>query len=203
MAGIRKEFAIPPRETPVVWSTDDGWASFTELDLNEALDWDLGLKGADIWEELTRIDGVNDSGQVVGTGMVWHPDGDQRTAVFLLDTLALATSVLKGDVNDDGSVDNLDITPFIAALAATDEAAFLDAFPEGNYAAADIDMSGGPNNLDITPFIGLLTAAGSNATAVPEPSSLACVVLALMMGRRRAVMQCRSAAGCGAGDGTR
>ena len=194
VAGIRKEFAIPPRETPVVWSTDDGWASFTELDLNEALDWDLGLKGADIWEELTRIDGVNDSGQVVGTGTVWPPDGDQRTAVFLLDTLALSTSVLKGDVNDDGSVDNLDITPFIAALAAADEAAFLDAFPEGNYAAADIDMSGGPNNLDITPFIGLLTAAGSNATAVPEPSSLVCVVLALMMGPRRTVRRCRSAA---------
>ena len=39
------------------------------------------------------------------------------------------------------------------------------------------------NNLDITPFIGLLTAA--TATAVPEPSSLVCLVLALMMGRRR------------------
>ena len=71
------------------------------------------------------------------------------------------------------------------ALAAEDEAAFLTQFPTGNYIAADIDMSGSANNLDITPFIGLLTAAGSNATAVPEPNSLVCVVLALMMGRRR------------------
>ena len=86
--------------------------------------------------------------------------------------------------DDDGSVNNLDITPFIAALAAADEAAFLTQFPNGNYAATDIDMSGNPNNLDITPFIGLLTAAAS-ATAVPEPSSLACITLAMMMGRRR------------------
>ena len=95
--------------------------------------------------------------------------------------------VVLGDVNDDGSVDNLDITTFIGALSAADEAAFLTQFPNGNYAAADIDMSGSPDNLDITPFIGLLTAAGSNATAVPEPGSLACIALALMMGRRRLV----------------
>ena len=75
----------------------------------------------------------------------------------------------------------------MAALSAADEAAFLTQFPNGNYAAADVDMSGLPNNLDITPFIGLLTAAGSNATAVPEPGSLACIALALMMGRRRLV----------------
>ena len=104
---------------------------------------------------------------------------------FILDTLDLA-AVLKGDINNDGSVNNLDITPFIAALAAADEAAFLLTFPDGSYTAADVDMSGGPNNLDITPFIGLLTAAVSNATAVPEPTSLVWIALALMMKRRRA-----------------
>ena len=114
-----------------------------------------------------------------------NPD-EVRTMPVLRVTVA-AEPTVTGDVNNDGNVDNLDITPFIAALAAEDEAGFLAAFPDGNYTAADIDMSGGPDNLDITPFIGLLTAAGSNATAVPEPSSLACVVLALMMGRRRAV----------------
>jgi len=41
---------------------------------------------------------------------------------------------------------------------------------------------GSVNNLDITPFIGLLTAA--SATAVPEPGSLICIALVLMMGRR-------------------
>ena len=102
---------------------------------------------------------------------------------FILDTLALAT-VLKGDVNNDGSVDNLDITPFIAALAAADEAAFLVTVPEGSYAAADIDMSGSPNNLDITPFIDLLAAPASNSSAVPEPASLALLILPLLTLRR-------------------
>ena len=150
--------------------------------------------------------GVNKHGQLVAVGILdpeapiesltqWprefatgavciDPDDFICGIPFLLDTQDLAT-VLKGDVNNDGSVDNLDITPFIAALAAEDEAAFLTQFPEGKFTAADIDMSGSANNLDITPFIGLLTAAGSNATSVPEPSSVACVVLALMMGRRR------------------
>ena len=81
-------------------------------------------------------------------------------------------TVLKGDVNDDSFVDNLDITPFIAAVAAADQAAFLTVFPEGNYAAADVDGSGSPDHLDITPFIGLLTLAVSNAGSVPEPATL-------------------------------
>ena len=110
---------------------------------------------------------------------------DEIRANFEFGNTQGMAGVVLGDINNDASVNNLDITPFIAALAAEDEAAFLEAFPDGNYAAADIDMSGGPDNLDITPFIGLLTATG--ATAVPEPSSLVCVVLALMMGRRRAV----------------
>ena len=184
VAGIRKEF-FPPGDTPTVWSTDDDWQTFTDLDLHEALDEQLGLEGADIWVELTAMDGINDAGQVVGIG-TYIADDAEVEGVFLLDTLALA-AVLLGDVNNDGDVNNLDITPFIAALSAANEAAFLTQFPNGNYAVADIDMSGSANNLDITPFIGLLTAAGSNAMAVPEPSSLACVVLALTIGRRRAV----------------
>ena len=119
----------------------------------------------------------------IATGATCSDDRYPCGIPFILDPLVL--SLLIGDVNRDSAVNNLDITPFIAALAAADEAAFLTQFPSGNYAAADIDMSGSANNLDITPFIGLLTAAGSNATAVPEPSSLVCVALVLMMGRRR------------------
>ena len=90
-----------------------------------------------------------------------------------------------GDVNSDGSIDNLDITPFVAALAAEDETAFLLAFPEGNYAAADIDMSGGPNNLDITPFIDLLAAAASNSAPIPEPASVMILLALIAMLRAR------------------
>ena len=90
---------------------------------------------------------------------------------------------LTGDVNNDAEVNNLDITPFIAALAAEGEAAFLAAFPDGSYAAADIDISGSPDNLDITPFIGLLTAAASDSAAIPEPASVMLLLLPLMVAR--------------------
>ena len=179
VAGLKKAFAIPPITTPTVWSTDNGWQTFTELDLNETLAFSVKLDGADAWMELVDIDGVNDSGQVVGIGFAHGPNESVSQAVFLLDTLPLGL-VLQGDVNNDASVNNLDITPFIAALAAEDEAAFLVQFPEGNYAAADIDISGSPDNLDITPFIGLLTAAADDAAAIPEPSSIGLIVLLLM-----------------------
>lgn len=88
-----------------------------------------------------------------------------------------------GDVNGDGVADNLDITPFIAALAANNEAGFLDQWSEGRYFAADVDMSGRPNNLDITPFLGLLAETVNDVTTVPEPASIICIVLVVMVGR--------------------
>jgi len=53
--------------------------------------------------------------------------------------------LLRGDVNGDGQVNFLDITPFIGLLSSGD---FLE--------AADIDGNGEVNFLDITPFISLL-----------------------------------------------
>ena len=100
---------------------------------------------------------------------------------FVLEGMA---TVLKGDVNNDSAVNNLDITPFIEALAAVDEADFLVAVPGGSYPAADVDMSGSPDNLDITPFIALLTAAASNSAVVPEPASIILLLLPLMALRR-------------------
>ena len=189
VAGVRKQF-FPPGETPTIWSTDNGWIDFTELDLTEALAQKLGLEGADIWVELTDIDGVNDSGQVVGIGTYIDNTETEHQGVFLLDTLTLGT-VLTGDVNNDGQVNNLDITPFIAALSVNGDAdAFLELVAGGSFAAADTNTDTFVNNLDITSFIGLLTAAGSNVTAVPEPSSIVCLALALMMGRRRSKKRC-------------
>ena len=58
-----------------------------------------------------------------------------------------APQPLLGDVNQDGDVNFLDISPFIAVLATG-----------GIQVEADIDLSGTVNFLDISPFIGLLSS---------------------------------------------
>ena len=59
-----------------------------------------------------------------------------------------APDVLKGDVNMDGMINFLDISPFILALSS----------PEGAPAEADCNCDGIVNFLDISPFILKLTA---------------------------------------------
>ena len=61
-------------------------------------------------------------------------------------TLTVTLSSILGDVNVDGEVNFLDISPFIVLLSAGD---FQD--------EADIDGNGVVNFLDIAPFINLLT----------------------------------------------
>ena len=193
------------REHFIAWSTD-GWLTHEELNANDILEV---APGGEHIEEITKLTGINDHGQVTAQALIkgefgeyltpgvsnWDPaiatdpscpnsdpgewvSGNGCGIPIILDTIRL-TQVLRGDVNNDASVNNLDITPFIAALAAADETAFLVAFPEGNYAAADIDTSGRPDNLDITPFIDLLTAAANNSAAVPEPASVILLLLTL------------------------
>ena len=54
---------------------------------------------------------------------------------------------LLGDVNQDGAVNFLDISSFVAILAA------------GNFLCeADVNRDGGVNFLDISPFVILLTS---------------------------------------------
>ena len=192
--GLRKQFSIPPQTDPMVWVSEDNWESYEEINLNDDV---LGAlkppQGAELWDSFLEASGINDDGMVVGQGnpslfaiaegiVTTYPFG---TAVFLLDTKELdLESVLLGDVNNDGAIDNLDITPFITALASEDEAAFLVDFPQGSYSAADVDTSGSPDNLDITPFISLLTGQGSGS-AVPEPASLALLAAGALMAVRR------------------
>ena len=57
-----------------------------------------------------------------------------------------AEDCVLGDVNRDGNVDFLDISPFILMLSA------------GEFScAADVDQNGGVDFLDISPFIALLS----------------------------------------------
>ena len=61
---------------------------------------------------------------------------------------------LLGDVNLDGTVSFLDISPFIAVLSA------------GDYQfEADVNRDGVVDFLDISPFIGILSAGGFQAEA--------------------------------------
>ena len=51
-----------------------------------------------------------------------------------------------GDVNCDGSVDLLDVTPFVDLISSG-----------GFNAKADINMDGAVNLLDVVPFVNLLS----------------------------------------------
>ena len=75
-----------------------------------------------------------------------------NTSVVIADAelgVLVETLLLLGDVNQDGMVNFLDISPFIGILSSGDI-----------QAEADIDQNGTVNFLDIAPFIGIL--AGSN-----------------------------------------
>ena len=62
----------------------------------------------------------------------------------------VVSEFLLGDVNRDGIVNFLDISPFIGVLTAS-----------GVQAEADVNQDGVVNFLDIAPFIGVLTGAAS------------------------------------------
>ena len=68
-----------------------------------------------------------------------------------------------GDVNDDGLVNNLDISAFIQALRIggpsddpANQAAFQLRVPGGDFGAADANEDGAVDNIDITVFVDLL-----------------------------------------------
>ncbi|MGE0481464.1 MAG: LamG-like jellyroll fold domain-containing protein [Phycisphaerae bacterium] len=66
-----------------------------------------------------------------------------------------SASVLAGDTNCDGAVDNFDIDPFVLAL--TDPMAYAAAFPNCDISSADVDGDGLVTNFDIDAFVALLT----------------------------------------------
>jgi ELWxxDGT repeat protein len=64
---------------------------------------------------------------------------------------------IRGDMNRDGSVNNLDIAPFVLGL--TSPAAFADQFGFAPDWLGDANRDGAFNNLDIAPFVAQLTGA--------------------------------------------
>lgn len=77
---------------------------------------------------------------------------------------------VRGDVNDDGAVNNLDIAPFVTLL--TSPSAFATAYPGVDpLLVGDINGDGAVNNLDIAPFVALLTG-GRTEAVVPPPGGV-------------------------------
>ncbi len=100
---------------------------------------------------------------------------------FTLDAEA-TSSFLLGDTNNDGTVDTLDIDPFVLLL--TDPAGYATAFPGvDSLAVGDINMDTVVDTLDIDPFVALLTAGSlTGGGAVPEPGSIVLLGLAGVAG---------------------
>lgn len=75
-----------------------------------------------------------------------------------------------GDLNGDGRVDQLDVSPFVLAL--TDPDAYAAQYPDLDpLLLGDIDASGALNCDDVKAFLDLLVG-GPGASAVPEPATL-------------------------------
>ncbi len=94
--------------------------------------------------------------------------------------------ILLGDMNFDSAVNTADVAPFVQAL--TDPEGYQAAFGVDEatmIAAGDINQDGEFNTADVAPFVQLLVGGG-DATAVPEPGSLALLGIGgLMLLRRR------------------
>ncbi len=84
---------------------------------------------------------------------------------------------LLGDVNLDGLVNGLDVDPFVDVLL------------NGPYQIeADMNSDGEVNGLDVDPFVA--EVVGGGVESIPEPSTLALLVIAALAGllaRRRAI----------------
>ena len=64
-----------------------------------------------------------------------------------------------GDLNCDGSINSLDIDPFVLTLTSTppDYPEYYAQLPDCHVLLADCNSDGSINSLDIDPFVALLT----------------------------------------------
>ncbi len=148
-----------------------------------------------------NLDGLADAADQAVVASSWAGEGgwalgdfDGSGAIDAQDVTLLlrhATVERPGDVNDDGTVDNLDIAAFLAAYdAGHDLPAFLADVEGGYLPAADLDRDGLIDAADADAFIDRLADRGLSPTAelralVPEPATAATLLLGLTLGLRR------------------
>ena len=89
---------------------------------------------------------INNNGDVGWIMQYFDPTNPASVADGSLVMLSLATTCLPGDVNMDGAVDLLDVSPFVDAI--TNSSFFCE---------ADINGDGAVDLLDVVPFVEILS----------------------------------------------
>jgi hypothetical protein len=137
---------------------DDGYYQYTPTSnpltaaIGQWVEFEVPIAGDATW---TRTVGGNPSLSSISY-IELHADPQGTGFTLWLDGLCFypQPGYAVGDLNCDGIVNNFDISPFILAL--TNEAGYVDAYPDCDRDLADVNDDGIVNNFDIAPFIDLL-----------------------------------------------
>ena len=85
----------------------------------------------------------------------WQWDVKYLSGMLQLDVVEQQQQFELGDLNCDGSINSLDIDPFV--LAMTDPSGYASAHPVCDINNADCNEDGSINSLDIDPFVAILS----------------------------------------------
>jgi hypothetical protein len=119
---------------------------------------DINTTGTGAAESISQLD-------LPEGDVVLRVTGSGSTQMYQL--AATSQVITRGDMNNDGVINNLDIAPFVAGL--TDPAAFVTSFGYSPTLIGDINKDGAFNNLDIAPFVALLTGGRPATATAPAP----------------------------------
>lgn len=141
------------------------------VDLNTLIDplsgWDLHLGM-----------GINDAGQITGTGVL----GGVDHAFLLTPVPERSIPPIVGDLNRDGQVDASDAQAMLSALTNLDVyKANMRLTDAEVLAIGDIDRDGKFTNADLQSLLTMLKSGGGSQTIVPEPSPVKLMIVALVI----------------------
>jgi hypothetical protein len=94
---------------------------------------------------------------------------------------AVYSAIMRGDFNLDGRKTTLDIAPMLRALSDLAAYQAKNGLSDSELSAiADVNRDGTITNADIQALLELLKSGGGSTDAVPEPSGLALICLAIV-----------------------